>query len=92
MPKTMIYYVMKEAYVRNYEEVNDMPRGDGTGPMGAGAMTGRCFGLGMFCRRGFQRFSNFDEITSENRKEILQSQKDALKNWLEAIEKQIESL
>ena len=27
-----------------YEEVNSMPRRDGTGPMGAGAMTGR--GLG----------------------------------------------
>lgn len=33
-------------YVRNYKEVNGMPRRDGTGPMGAGTMTGR--GLG-FC-------------------------------------------
>lgn len=28
----------------NHEEVNHMPRGDGTGPMGVGSMTGR--GLG----------------------------------------------
>jgi hypothetical protein len=34
------------AYVTNYKEVNSMPRRDGTGPMGAGSMTGR--GLG-FC-------------------------------------------
>jgi hypothetical protein len=34
------------AYVNNYKEVNSMPRRDGTGPMGAGSMTGR--GLG-FC-------------------------------------------
>jgi hypothetical protein len=32
------------AYVNNDKEVNDMPRRDGTGPMGAGKMTGR--GLG----------------------------------------------
>lgn len=34
------------AYVINYKEVNGMPRRDGTGPMGAGTMTGH--GLG-FC-------------------------------------------
>jgi hypothetical protein len=34
------------AYAINYKEVNSMPRRDGTGPMGAGSMTGR--GLG-FC-------------------------------------------
>ena len=28
-----------------YEEVNSMPRRDGTGPMGAGAMTGRGLGI-----------------------------------------------
>jgi len=32
-------------YVRNYKEVNNMPRRDGTGPMGAGSMTGRGFGI-----------------------------------------------
>jgi hypothetical protein len=32
------------AYVINYEEVNTMPGRNGTGPMGAGSMTGR--GLG----------------------------------------------
>jgi hypothetical protein len=30
-----------------------MPRMDGTGPMGAGSMTGR--GLGLACRRGLGR-------------------------------------
>ncbi len=34
------------AYAINYKEVNSMPRRDGTGPMGAGSITGR--GLG-FC-------------------------------------------
>jgi hypothetical protein len=33
------------AYVINCEEVKRMPRMDGTGPMGAGAMTGRGLGL-----------------------------------------------
>lgn len=32
------------AYVNNYQEVDDMPGRDGTGPVGAGAMTGRGFG------------------------------------------------
>lgn len=31
-------------YVKNYEEVISMPRGDQTGPMGEGAMTGRALG------------------------------------------------
>ena len=29
----------------NYKEVNNMPRRDGIGPMGAGSMTGRGLGL-----------------------------------------------
>jgi|BioPla2DNA2_1021312.scaffolds.fasta_scaffold00324_32 hypothetical protein len=32
------------AYVSNDKEVNSMPKRDGTGPMGAGEMTGRGFG------------------------------------------------
>jgi hypothetical protein len=32
-------------YVRNHMEVNGMPGRDGTGPMGAGSMTGRGLGL-----------------------------------------------
>lgn len=31
-------------YVNNYEEVIDMPRRDGTGPIGTGSLTGRGFG------------------------------------------------
>jgi hypothetical protein len=33
------------AYVRNHKEVNNMPRRDGTGPMGAGSITGRGLGI-----------------------------------------------
>jgi hypothetical protein len=33
------------AYATNHKEVNIMPRRDGTGPMGAGSMTGRGLGL-----------------------------------------------
>jgi hypothetical protein len=33
------------AYAGNYKEVKNMPRRDGTGPMGAGSMTGRGLGL-----------------------------------------------
>jgi hypothetical protein len=32
-------------YAINYKEVNNMPRRDGTGPMGVGSMTGRGLGL-----------------------------------------------
>jgi hypothetical protein len=32
-------------YATNYKEVNIMPRRDGTGPVGAGSMTGRGLGL-----------------------------------------------
>ena len=60
------------AYDNNYKEVNNMPRRDGTGPMGLGAMSGRGFGpcnttnvggyLNGFGRgngRGFGRGSGF---------------------------------
>jgi hypothetical protein len=33
------------AYATNFKEVKNMPRRDGTGPMGAGSMTGRGLGL-----------------------------------------------
>jgi hypothetical protein len=32
-------------YAENYREVKSMPRRDGTGPMGAGSMTGKGLGL-----------------------------------------------
>lgn len=52
-------------FVKNVEEVISMPRGDGTGPMGMGPLTGRgmgycvgvnqAFGLGRGFRRGLGR-------------------------------------
>lgn len=53
-------------------------------------------GLGMACRRGFgrglQRFFNDEEMTANNRKELLQSQKNVLKSQLAVIDKQLENL
>lgn len=88
-----------------------MPGRNGTGPMGAGAMTGRglgpCagtgklikgaglglgLGLGMACRRGFRWLSAGNELPTENRKDLLQQQKNALKNRLADIDRQLESL
>jgi len=86
-----------------------MPGRNGTGPMGAGIMTGwglgPCagtrslskgaglgLGLGMACRRGFRRFSADNEMSVENRKGLLQLQKNALKNRLADIDRQMESL
>jgi len=86
-----------------------MPGRNGTGPMGAGAMTGRglglCsgagnlargarlgLGLGMACRRGFRMFSADEEMTANHRKELLQLQKNTLKNRLADIDRQLESL
>ena len=90
-----------------------MPGRNGTGPMGAGAMSGRglglCsgagnlargarlgLGLGMACRRGFgrgfRRFSVNEEMTANHRKELLQLQKNTLKNRLVDIDRQLESL
>ena len=80
-----------------------MPRRDGTGPMGMGAMTGR--GVGMTpanpvlyatgCGRGKGRgfgsgaYANYSEASA---KEVLETQKDRLENMLSTIEKQLESL
>lgn len=92
-----------------------MPRRDGTGPMGAGSMTGRglgsCtganavtygaglglgLGLGLACRRGFGRgFGRglaVNQNSSKTQKELLQEQKDVLKNRLDVIDKQLENL
>ena len=80
-----------------------MPMRDGTGPMGAGSMTGRqlgsCpnanpirpawrFGFG----RGLGRGIILSQNSSKTQKELLQEQKNVLKNQLEAIDKQLESL
>lgn len=88
-----------------------MPRRDGSGPMGDGAMTGKGFGSctgantlvkgtglglgfknGMACRHGLRRFSAADQTTSETRKIVLQTQKEALKNRLAVIDRQLEGL
>ena len=73
-----------------------MPRRDGTGPMGAGSMTGRGFGLGLACRRGFGRGLGrgfaVNQNSSKTQKELLQEQKDLLKNRLDVIDKQLENL
>ena len=61
-----------------------MPRRDGTGPMGAGLMTGR--GLG-FCR-GF----GVKQTSSKTQKELLNEQKTMLQDQLEAVDKQLEDL
>jgi hypothetical protein len=76
-----------------------MPRRDGTGPMGAGSMTGRGLGIctgrydaGLGCRRGFGRSFAAAPIDSKTQKELLQEQKDLLKNRLEWIDNQLENL
>ncbi|BAK99798.1 hypothetical protein OBV_26000 [Oscillibacter valericigenes Sjm18-20] len=85
-----------------------MPGRNGTGPMGAGAMTGRGLGFckggdkntglrcGMACRRGFgqgfHRFSAIGHSTGDNRRDILQAQKNVLKDRHTAIDKRLESL
>ena len=88
-----------------------MLRRDGTGPMGAGSMTGRglgsCtganavkygaglglgLGLGLACRRGFGRGFAVNQNSSKTQKELLQEQKDVLKNRLDVIDKQLENL
>lgn len=82
-----------------------MPRRDGTGPMGMGAMTGRGFGycnsyktpsfigrmgLGVGTGRGFCRFPYNYNLSPEEKKEMLIRQKDVLENQLETIKKQLE--
>ena len=55
-----------------------MPRRDGTGPMGSGTMTGRGFEI--------------DSTASKTQKDLLNAQKALLKESLEAVDKQLESL
>ncbi|QEK11528.1 hypothetical protein FQB35_03580 [Crassaminicella thermophila] len=72
-----------------------MPRRDGTGPMGMGAMTGRRMGfcntsrnlgrglrLGLGCR--------FDYASSKDKKDILIEQKNFLEKRLNLIKKELE--
>lgn len=64
-----------------------MPRKDGTGPLGFGAMTGRGAGLGLGhrCRR------YYDIMPSElTERELLSAQKDLLEARLDAINKHLD--
>lgn len=82
-----------------------MPRRDGTGPIGAGPMTGRglgwCtgvnagwygagFGLGRACRRGFGRWFGGGGYVNTP-KEMLEMQKEMLQNSLNTINKQLQN-
>lgn len=70
-----------------------MPRLDGTGPMGAGPMTGRGFGScggGMGysgCRR-----RRFDLLGGKDEREILKNEADLLKKELEAVNGRLSQL
>lgn len=78
-----------------------MPRGDGTGPMGAGAMTGRgmgsCasagavnygYGCGAGLRRGARSFYNPGVYES---KASLQNRAENLKRSLDDIQRQLDN-
>ncbi len=85
-----------------------MPRGDGTGPMGGGPMTGGgfgiCtgargtnygfgFGMGMGCRQGFRRNRGFYPFMSNiSPRENLAEQKRFLEDRLNSISKELEKL
>jgi hypothetical protein len=85
-----------------------MPRRDGTGPMGMGAMTGRGLGVctgvnapiygrgfGRGLGLGFGRGFGFGANANYNHtasKEALQAQKEQLQITLDAIDKRLESL
>lgn len=96
-----------------------MPGGNGTGPMGAGSMTGKrmgpcalsgawkCgaglglgFGPGFACRHGLRRSSgrgvghgfHGNPASDKMKKEVLRDQRDALKQRLDFIDKQLENL
>lgn len=68
----------------------------GGGAWKYGAGLGLGLGLGLACRRGFCRglgYGLFQNQTSpETRKQLLQQRKDALKDRLEAVERQLEDL
>jgi hypothetical protein len=85
------------------EEVRFVPLRDGTGPLGLGAMTGRCFGLrhGMGMGYGFGSGSkwgfgrrmrrNFPvgQKFFNSTKEFLEEQKKLLQSRLDAIDRQL---
>lgn len=84
-----------------------MPRRDGSGPMGAGSMTGRGLGIctGVNSVRygagrrgnsgrglGFRHGFAYIENLAQPDKAFLQAQKETLKNRLKVIDKQLENL
>ena len=82
-----------------------MPGLNGTGPMGAGAMTGRGMGycnkanagMGFYGRRmgrgfGFRRFYAAPDAAPEQTKDILEQQKSFLERELASIDEQIKKL
>ncbi len=84
-----------------------MPGGDGTGPLGRGAMTGRglevCagatpvgfsqgYGMGLGRRRGFGRCCAPYRFPVAGDKEILELQKQELQTRLNLLNKQLEDL
>ncbi len=73
-----------------------MPRGDGTGPMGTGPITGRCFGIrnnySNYGRRGCYGYGLRGAYDFKTQKEFLQDEKEVLKNRLQVIDEQLNSL
>ena len=84
-----------------------MPRRDGTGPLGQGAMTGRGMGLcsginnygsglgiGRACGRGMGvgRGFGFNQVETRTQKELLEDQRDALKSRLKLIDEELDNL
>jgi len=75
-----------------------MPRGDGTGPLGYGPLTGRGLGpcgRGLTFRRGFRRYYSIVQpitLTKEEEKKILEEEKKELELELKAIQEKLKEL
>ena len=93
---------------KNIEGVIDMPRGDGTGPMGMGPMNAAGMFGGFGCRRGgagmmrgagFQARNQFAaqpglqaNAMAGSEKEILTRQVDYLEQQLQQVKQRLESI
>jgi len=72
-----------------------MPRLDGTGPLGYGAMTGRGFGSccsGLGSGRRFGRGYGFRNFTKQDQKSIVEEDIKILREKLKAAEDELKSL
>jgi len=70
-----------------------MPRGDKTGPMGMGPMTGRGFGpcgLGLGWRRGFGMGRGMGRCFGWNRPQTKKDQLKALADYKKALKEELE--